>query len=206
MHDLIILIPSFNEVQNLKKIIKKKYDFLIIDDNSTDGTQELLKKNKIKYIRNTKNIGYEKSIIKGFKNIKKNIDYVLTIDGDGEHPINNIKKILNFAKKNNADLVVCNRNKFNRFLEKVFSYFFYIRYKIKDPLSGMKLYYMPSLKKILSKTDKNNFLVDIIINSIKKNFIIKNYNISSQKKIGSSKIGNSIYVQIKLVTLFKFLF
>ena len=206
MHDLIILIPSFNEVQNLKKIIKKKYDFLIIDDNSTDGTQELLKKNKIKYIRNTKNIGYEKSIIKGFKNIKKNIDYVLTIDGDGEHPINNIKKILNFAKKNNADLVVCNRNKFNRFLEKVFSYFFYIKYKIKDPLSGMKLYYMPSLKKILSKTDKINFLVDIIINSIKKNFIIKNYNISSQKKIGSSKIGNSIYVQIKLITLFKFLF
>jgi len=206
MHELTILIPSFNEKENLKKIIKHKYDFLIIDDFSQDNTKDLLKKNKIKYIRNTKNIGYEKSIIKGFKNIKKNIDYVLTIDGDGEHPINNIKKILNFAKKNNADLVVCNRNKFNRFLEKVFSYFFYIKYKIKDPLSGMKLYYMPSLKKILSKTDKNNFLVDIITNSIKKKFIIKNYNISSQKKIGSSKIGNSIYVQIKLIKLFKLLF
>ena len=40
MDDLIILVPSYNEKKNLKKFISKKYNFLILDDCSTDQTNK----------------------------------------------------------------------------------------------------------------------------------------------------------------------
>lgn len=48
MHDLVILIPAYNELKNLVKILKYKYNYLIIDDGSNDGTEKLLKKKKNK--------------------------------------------------------------------------------------------------------------------------------------------------------------
>jgi len=48
MAKLAVLIPSYNEIENLKKIIKKKYNFVIVDDCSSDGTNLLLKKKKNK--------------------------------------------------------------------------------------------------------------------------------------------------------------
>ena len=71
MHDLVILIPAYNEVKNLAKILKYKYNYLVIDDGSNDGTVNLLNKNKINYIKNLTNIGYEKSLIKGLNYLKK---------------------------------------------------------------------------------------------------------------------------------------
>jgi len=71
MHDLVILIPAYNEVKNLSKILKYKYNYLIIDDGSNDGTANLIKKNKSNYIKNFTNIGYEKSLIKGLHYLKK---------------------------------------------------------------------------------------------------------------------------------------
>ena len=68
-NSLAIVIPSFNEKKNFNNILKKinkKYNLLIIDDCSSDGTSSYLKKNKIFFIRNNKNLGYEKSLIKVF--------------------------------------------------------------------------------------------------------------------------------------------
>ena len=184
MHDLIILIPAYNEINNLNKILKNNYNFLIIDDCSNDGTEKLLKKKKIKYIKNLKNIGYEKSLIKGFSYLKnKKIKYVCTLDGDGEHPINKIKQIYSLAKKKKIDLIICNRKSKNRLLENILSNLFKIRFGLEDPLSGMKMYYMPKLKKIINKIDKNSFLVDVVKTFIDKKYKIFNYEISTKKKI-----------------------
>ena len=82
---LIILIPSFNELNNLKKFIKeihKRYKVLIIDDCSSDNTSTWLKKNKINFIKNKKNIGYEQSLIKGLKILSKvkKVKKIITVE------------------------------------------------------------------------------------------------------------------------------
>jgi glycosyltransferase involved in cell wall biosynthesis len=207
MHDLVVLVPTYNESKNLFKILKYKYNYLIIDDCSSDNTEKLLKKKKINYIKNSKNIGYEKSLIKGFRYLKKKnkIKYVCTIDGDGEHPVNKIKKICSFAKKNKADLIICNRKFKNRLLENILSIFFYIRFRLKDPLSGMKIYYLPKIKPLITKIEENSFLVDIVKIFIDKKYKILNYEIIPKKKIGNSKIGYNFYVQLKIMKLFKFI-
>ena len=207
MVPLIILVPAYNELANLKKILKKnKKLFLVIDDYSSDNTQNFLKNNKISYIRNKKNLGYEKSLIKGLSYLKKKAKYVCTVDGDGEHPINKIKKIYFFAKKNKIDLVICNRKNKNRLLENILSFIFWIRFGLKDPLSGMKMYYMPKLKKIINQIDKNSFLVDIIINFIVRKYKVYNYEILTKKKIGSSKVGYGFNIQLKILKLLRYVF
>ena len=64
----LIVIPTYNEINSLKLIlskIHKKYNLLVIDDFSNDGTKTFLKKKNINFIRNRKNEGYEKTVLKG---------------------------------------------------------------------------------------------------------------------------------------------
>ena len=117
-----ILIPSFNELKSLKKIIYQfnlmkeidiRRDILILDDCSTDKTKIFLKKNKINFLRNNQNIGYENNIIKGINYLKKKrekIDFLITFDADGEHKTKDMKKILTLLNPA-VDLIVCNRKK-----------------------------------------------------------------------------------------------
>ena len=210
MVSLVVLIPAYNELDNLKKILNKnKKFFFIVDDYSNDNTENFLKKNKINYIRNKKNFGYEKSLLIGINYIIKNYKKkktICTLDGDNEHPINLVNKIYKLFLKNNYDILICNRKIKNRFLEECLSIIFNLRYKIKDPMSGMKLYKIQSLKKILNFTSNNFFLVDLLYLAIKNKFRIANYEINTKRNLEKSKIGFGFKTQLKILKVFKFIF
>ena len=109
-NSLILLIPSFNELNNFKTFLislKKNYNILVVDDCSTDKTSEFLKKNKILFIKNKKNLGYEASLLNGIKFLKKIKKYkkILTIDADGQHKLKYIHLINKMLDKNSADIV-----------------------------------------------------------------------------------------------------
>jgi hypothetical protein len=209
-YKIAILIPSYNDLINLKKFvnkINKKYYILVIDDNSKDETSSFLKKNKINYLKNSKNLGYENSLIKGIKFlIKKNFDYVVTFDADGEHKITDLKKIFNKKIYLNSDIIICNRDRQNRLLEKIISVIFEIKFHLKDPLSGFKIYNLKKFKEFNFSRIKKLFLVDIIMKS-KKLLRISNFSISTNKRIDIPRVGNYIEVNIKLLKiLFKIIF
>jgi cellulose synthase/poly-beta-1,6-N-acetylglucosamine synthase-like glycosyltransferase len=204
-YKIAILIPSYNDLINLKKFvnkINKKYYILVIDDNSKDQTSSFLKKNKINYLKNSRNLGYENSLIKGIKFlIKKNFDYVVTFDADGEHKITDLKKIFNKKIYLNSDIIICNRDRQNRLLEKIISVIFEIKFHLKDPLSGFKIYNLKKFKDFNFSKIKKLFLVDIIMKS-KKLLTISNFSISTNKRIDISRVGNYIEVNCKLLKIF----
>lgn len=210
MASIVILIPAYNELNNLKKILNKnKKLFFIVDDYSNDNTEDFLKKNKINYIRNKKNFGYEKSLLIGINYVIKNYKKkktICTLDGDNEHPVNLVNKIYKLFLKNNYDILICNRKIKNRFLEECLSIIFNLKYKIKDPMSGMKLYKIQSLKKILNFTSNNFFLVDLLYLAIKNKFRIANYEINTKRNLKKSKIGFGFKMQLKILRVFKFIF
>lgn len=210
MDSLVVLIPAYNELNNLKKIlIKNKKLFFIVDDHSNDNTESFLKKSKINYIRNKKNLGYEKSLLNGINYIIKNYrekKIICTLDGDNEHPINLVNNIYKLFLKNNYDILVCNRKIKNRFLEECLSIIFFIKYKIKDPMSGMKLYKIHTLKKIINFTSNNFFLVDLLYLGIKNKFKIANYEIKTKRNLKNSKVGFGFKTQLKILKIFKFIF
>ena len=148
----IVLIASYNELQSLKKIIPKiykKYKLIIVNDGSKDKTLEYLKTLNVEVIDNKKNIGYEKSLLKGFDHVIKKypkVNTIITFDADGEHKTSDLKRTLNFFKRKKINFLICNRLNIIRFSEKIISFLFYCRFKIKDPLSGFKIYNTNFLK------------------------------------------------------------
>tara|TARA_B100001093_G_C26500531_1_gene873123 strand:- start:48 stop:686 length:639 start_codon:yes stop_codon:yes gene_type:complete len=211
MFKFVILIPSYNEEKTLNKILDKvrKYQVYVINDCSTDNTKNLKKKFlNVKFIDNKKNIGYENTLFKGFRILnKKNFDYIITMDADGEHSIINIKKVIYYCQKYSPDLIVGNRSRKNRYVEIIFSKLFYLRYEIFDPLSGFKIYKVKILKTIIENYEvKKHFLIDVLKLFIKQKKKISTINImSNSKPKRKSKIGNPFFLSTKIIYCFKYL-
>ena len=123
MIKLTIIIPVYNEIKTFEKLLKKvvrlkfKKQIIVIDDCSTDGTRNILKKfiKKIdKIIFHNKNMGKGASIKTAQKFIKGK--YVVIQDADLEYSPTDLKILLEKMEKNNHDVVygsrVLNKNKF----------------------------------------------------------------------------------------------
>ena len=203
---LIILIPSFNELNNLKKFIKeihKRYKVLIIDDCSSDNTSTWLKKNKINFIKNKKNIGYEQSLIKGLKILSKvkKVEKIITMDADGQHKMKHIKKFINVSNNKNPDLIIGSRKKKNRFIESIISKIFQMKYSLEDPLSGFKLYKREKLKEMKFDNFKKFFLVDLVLEFIKKKHKVISINIETDKRFDNPKVGDLMETNFKMLSI-----
>jgi glycosyltransferase involved in cell wall biosynthesis len=120
-----IIIPVFNEKNYIDKIIKKikkntyfDKQIIIVDDCSTDGTKEALKKlelkKNIKVFFHDHNLGKGAAIKSGQKYVKGK--YVAIQDADLEYDPNDLKKIINEMDKNNLKVMygsrVLNKNTF----------------------------------------------------------------------------------------------
>jgi len=101
-----ICIPIFNQIRFVKDLIhsiksnqNKKVEFIICDNNSSDGTYEVLLKNKkyFKLFRNKKNVGFLKNFLKTIK--KSNSEYITFLGGDDViYSIKNLLSICTFMK------------------------------------------------------------------------------------------------------------
>ena len=120
MNNVLIIIPTYNESENIVKLIRKinslpvigfKIDLLIIDDNSGDGTSGMVKQLKlenVKVIDREKKMGLGTAYIRGFKYaIENNYDYVFEMDADFSHDPESIADFLNYAEE--YDLIIGSR-------------------------------------------------------------------------------------------------
>ena len=112
MHNFLIVVPCLNEEKNIEKFIIKskslfdeKYNFkiLFVDDGSSDYTWELIKKfrKKFSFIRGIKlsrNFGKESAISCGLNNFN-DVEFVVTIDADLQHPLEKIEEMINLWTK-----------------------------------------------------------------------------------------------------------
>ncbi len=181
-------------------------DICVVNDNSKDGTQIILKKNNIQHINNFKRLGYEASIIRGIKYFFNKKKYILTFDADFQFHLSDIKKAYKIISKKKVDIVIGSRDIKNRFTEIILNFLFNIRFNIKDPISGFKIYKTNSVKKIINYANNNLFLVDIITFAIKKNFRIKNFEIKTKKRADKPRVGNLIKSNFKIFKILIYLF
>ena len=230
MNGLSIIIPTYNEKQNLKilipkiysKIKIKKFEILIIDDDSKDGTKQLLNKmlllfKNLKYLsRKTKPRDLSKSCVLGFNKSKYN--NILVMDGDLQHKPKEINHLYSVFLKRHCDAVVGSRNLFKkkqkglRFYRLIISILLIIivnillGFRTSDPMSGFFIF----KKKIYLKNRKFLFnrgykiLLDLIYSSKKKLKILDiNINFRSRGE-GNSKINYKIIYFLMLIIIKKF--
>lgn len=153
---VLILMPAYNEAQNIEKVlkeIKKDIDYadiLVINDCSTDNTKEIVLKNKVKCITNIFNMRYAMAIQTGLKYARDNgYDYVIQMDADGQHIAKEAEKLYHEMKKSKVDIVIGSRYVkemgypcpiFRRIGTKMFELMIrmFCHQKIADPLSGFQ--------------------------------------------------------------------
>ena len=204
---LAIVVPCYNEISTIVETYRKVKQFgipIIVDDCSNDGTKEKLKSEKIDFISNELKSGYEITIKNGFNYIFKNfneIEYVATIDADLELPAEYLSKLYDKAVKEDLDIVIGSRNKLNRFTELILKILFNLKFNIKDPISGLKIYKIKKLKDIFDKASNELFLVDILIYSFYKKLKIGSENITTKKRAGKPRVGTSLLVNFKIINI-----
>jgi dolichol-phosphate mannosyltransferase len=168
----IVIIPTYNEIENIEAIITTvfalptTFHVLIVDDNSPDGTaqkvaklQKLFKDQLFLEVR-TKKAGLGTAYVHGFKwALTKGYDYIFEMDADFSHNPNDLEKLL-FACENGADVAIGSRysngvNVVNWPLSRVLLSYFasvYVRMitgmKIADATAGFKCYKRIVLEKI----------------------------------------------------------
>ena len=111
---ITIGIPAYNEEKNIAKIIvqlKKVADqILVCDDGSTDSTSEIAESLGAIIIKHPKNLGYGSAIRSIFlKSREINAEILVTIDADGQHKIEDVKKVTKPIVDGQADISIGSR-------------------------------------------------------------------------------------------------
>ena len=221
MNENLVIIPTYNEINNIEFIINKitslniDVDILVVDDNSPDKTYEkveFLKKNisNLYLIINNKKSGIGKAYIKGFEfAISNNYSKIIQIDADMSHDPNDIYRLLKYSK--NYDLVIGSRyingiRIVNWPLSRLaLSYFANLYAKIitglniYDCTGGYKCIDIDLLKSInLNSINSQGYSFQIEINyrAYIKNFKIKEIPIIfTDRTIGKSKMSKRIIIE-----------
>jgi dolichol-phosphate mannosyltransferase len=221
MSNTLVIIPTFNEKENIDAIIRavfsqeKKFDILVVDDNSPDGTAVIVQKlqqefsNLFLEIRTKKN-GLGTAYIHGFKwALKNNYDYIVEMDADFSHNPTDLIKLYEACAHNGADFSVGSRyldNKINvvnwDFKRLFLSYFAskYVRIITQIPIFDTTAGFVCYHRKILETIDLEKikfvgyaFQIEMKFKAWKHGFKHKEVSvIFTDRKKGTSKMSGSI--------------
>ncbi|MBN2172631.1 MAG: polyprenol monophosphomannose synthase [Bacteroidales bacterium] len=222
MSDSLVIIPTYNEKENIEKIIRKVFslekDFhiLIVEDNSPDGTADIVK-TLIKefsgqlFIEERKGkLGLGTAYIHGFKwALKNGYGYIFEMDADFSHNPEDLIRLYNACAVEGADVAIGSRyikgvNVVNWPMGRILmSYFasvyvrFVTRMKIQDTTAGFKCYRAEVLKAI--ELDKIKFTgyafqIEMKFTAWKLGFKLKEVDIIfTDRTEGESKMNKSIF-------------
>lgn len=116
--DILFIIPAYNEEGTIQQVIEKveesspedDSDILVVNDCSSDRTEQLALENGVKVATHSINLGGGAALRTGFKYAVRNgFDYVVCIDGDGQHNPKHIQKVSKPVIEKDADLCIGSR-------------------------------------------------------------------------------------------------
>lgn len=181
----LIVIPSYNEEENLPSLIKDiksyGYDYLIINDKSTDNTEEVAKDKGYNILNLSVNVGLAGVTKVGFMYARDNdYDCVVCIDGDGQHQPKYVHTLIKEIENAN-DYVIGSRFVNERkpvsmrmLGSNILSFLIKIKTSrtIKDPTSGMRALGKNVIKEF---SDSMNFYAepDAVTYLLKRNYKVK---------------------------------
>lgn len=239
MNDSLIIIPTYNEKENIKSIIgaifslEKSFDILVIDDNSPDGTADIVKNMKQEFpeclfiLERAGKLGLGTAYIEGFKYaLGRKYEFVFEMDADFSHNPSDLILLYNACAKDGNDVAIGSRyasgvNVVNWPMGRVLlSYFASIYVQIvtgmhiKDSTAGFICYRKKVLETI--NLDKVKFVgyafqIEMKFTSWKFGFKIKEVPIIfTNRALGVSKMSTGILseavfgiIRMKLRSFFK---
>ena len=208
---LSLVIPTYNEKENIQKLIKKiqrefkknkiKGEIIVVDDNSPDGTGRILENLKkeqknLKVIHRKGKLGLSSAVLEGWKIAEGEILGVM--DADLSHPPEKLKQLFWAIEKENIDLAIGSRyikggkiigwNFKRKLMSRVATLLARIYTNVKDPMTGFFLIKKECVKDAKLNPKGFKILLEVIIKAKYKK--IKEIPITFiNRKKGKSKAG-----------------
>ncbi|NOQ92246.1 MAG: glycosyltransferase [Flavobacteriaceae bacterium] len=224
MQDTLVIIPTYNEKENIENIIratfsqKKSFDVLVVDDSSPDGTSTIVKELQKEYpkslflkIRKEKT-GLGAAYIDGFKwAIERKYDYIIEMDADFSHNPKDLIRLYEACVKKGADVSIGSRysqgvNVVNWPMKRVLLSYFASKYvqfvtgmPYHDTTAGFVCYSRKVLETI--KLDKIKFVgyafqIEMKFKAWKHGFNIQEVSvIFTDRTLGESKMSKTIITE-----------
>lgn len=223
MSDALVIIPTYNEKENIASIIravfsqKKAFDILIVDDNSPDGTAKIVTQLQKEFSsslflenRKEKN-GLGTAYIHGFKwALQKGYDYIIEMDADFSHNPKDLNRLYRACVKEEADVAIGSRysqgvNVVNWPMKRVLLSYFaskYVRFITRIPVCDTTAGFVCYRRRVLEtiQLDKINFVgyafqIEMKFKAWKHKFNIKEVSVVfTDRTLGESKMsGNIVY-------------
>jgi dolichol-phosphate mannosyltransferase len=222
MSDSIVIIPTYNEKENIEKIIRavfsleKSFDILIIDDGSPDGTANIVKSlqpeftDRLHIVERQGKLGLGTAYIRGFKwGVERGYDYIFEMDADFSHNPNDLLRLYKACSEEGVDLAVGSRyisgvNVVNWPISRVLMSYFaskYVRFitgmKIADTTAGFKCYRRKVLQSINLDAIRFKgyaFQIEMKFTAYKCGFILREVPIVFVNRVeGVSKMSGGIF-------------
>jgi len=235
----LVIIPTYNEKGNIDRIIEKifslnvPFHILVVDDNSPDGTPQVIKELQKKYtdqlflIEREGKLGLGTAYITGFKwALEHNYDYIYEMDADFSHNPDDLPRLYNACAYDGADLAIGSRykngaNVVNWPIGRILVSYFASRYvsfitgmKIKDATAGFVCYHRKVLETI--NLDKIRmigyaFQIEMKFAAWKYGFkLVEIPIIFTNRSVGTSKMSGGIFneavwgvIAMKVRSIFK---
>jgi dolichol-phosphate mannosyltransferase len=221
MSDTLVIIPTYNEKENIEAIIKtvfeqnKKFHILVVDDNSPDGTAAIVDDLILRYSdrlfiekREGKN-GLGTAYIHGFKwAIEKKYDYIIEMDADFSHNPADLVRLYNACKNEDADVSIGSRysqgvNVVNWPMKRVLLSYFaskYVRFITGIPVHDTTAGFVCYKRRVLEIINLNTirfvgyaFQIEMKFKAWKHNFNIQEVSvIFTDRTEGTSKMNEGI--------------
>lgn len=235
----IVIIPTYNEKENAEAVIRKvmslqpTFDVLIVDDNSPDGTADIVKHLQGEYTgrlhllqRSEKN-GLGTAYIAGFKwCLERTYSYIFEMDADFSHNPEDLPRLLNACENEGAGLAVGSRyitgvNVVNWPMSRVIMSYYasvYVRFitgmTIRDATAGFVCYTRDTLQHInLDKIKFKGYAFQIEMKFkawLKGVKIVEVPIIFTDRTLGTSKMSKKIFreaffgvIELKIKSWFK---
>jgi dolichol-phosphate hexosyltransferase len=180
-----VVIPTLNEAGNILETVTTIHkelaypkEIIIVDGNSTDGTQEIVKDTEFCKLIVEPRRGYGLALRTGIKNAKG--DVVVMVDGDGTYEVRHINLLIETLIKENAELCQATRMYdlrkamgFTNFVaNKIITFcfdFFYSQF-LSDTQSGFRAISRAALEEVEFYEDDMSFATEMLVRFAKKDF------------------------------------
>ena len=221
MEKILIIIPAYNEEDTIHHTVNLlrnscSYDFIVVNDGSTDRTEEILNEHQIPHISLAANLGIGGAMQTGYIYAYRNgYDYAIQLDADGQHDPKDLEKLVQAITGSDYDMVIG-----SRFVEKTgykgswirrlgIYYFYYMlkwiaHIKVTDPTSGYRIVNRKVMKEFVRHYPVDYPEVEVLVKLAHQHFKIKEIKVEmNERQGGQSSITpfRSIYYMLK-VTFF----
>lgn len=215
----LIIIPAYNESANIEKTVRdieenaKGFDYVIINDCSTDNTREICEAKGFNIVNLPINLGIGGAVQTGYQYaVQYGYELAVQVDGDGQHDPQFLKQMADYMENHDVDMVIG-----SRFIEKEgfqssfmrrvgITYFTGLiklctRKKITDPTSGLRMAGRNVIQLFAESYPKDYPEPESVVSVLRKGYRVDEIPVVMRARQGgesSITMKKSVYYMIKV--------